>query len=683
MPEALPELERIVTKALAKDREKRYQTIKDMAIDLRRLRHQLEVEAELKRSAQPALSSAGTTVGSSGGQRAAAETATQSAARVTSSVGYFISKVNRHKKGAALVGVLVAIALVGLGDGLYRFFDWNIPAAQPSNSFEKVSLTKLTTSGKTIKAAISPDGNFIAHVLRQDGLQSLWVRQLSTASSLQLVPPAAIYYLGLAFSPDGSYVYYVKAGRSDEALGGLYQVSVLGGAERRLNIEVSGPVAPSPDGKQLAFAYHPDLESELMVANTDGSGQRKLAALDRPSFFGPPAWSPDGEKIVCPVFIMKSAEEGGSFMKVVAFRVKSGTEETLTPQNWVWIDKVAWLPGGGLIMIASDNTSSPLQVWHLSYPGGEVRKITNDLNNYTGVSVSASGDRIVAVQDDLSSNIWIAPRGDAARARQVTSGNYDGYDGLAWTPDGKIVYTSVLNGNHNLWMMEADGTTPKQLTTGAGQDYLPSVSPDGRYIVFVSRRTGTRNVWRMDIDGNDPKRLTDGDTLCPQFLPDSKWVLYASFDSRTATLCKVSIDGGAPVQLTDRDSRAALISKDSRVVSLSPGGKQIAYIVPDRTIEVISFDRFDRMRLIKRFHFPATASKELGWMPDGSAVAFVDTKDGVSNIWIRPLDSRKAIQLTDFKTERIFAFDWSRDGKQLLLSRGTVNNDVVLISETK
>lgn len=70
-------------------------------------------------------------------------------------------------------------------------------------------------------------------------------------------------------------------------------------------------------------------------------------------------------------------------------------------------------------------------------------------------------------------------------------------------------------------------------------------------------------------------------------------------------------------------------------------------------------------------------------MPDGTAFTYVDDRDGVSNIWAQPLDGRPPRQLTDFKGERIFHFDWSRDGSQLVFSRGFRAHDVVLIRDLK
>jgi TolB protein len=98
---------------------------------------------------------------------------------------------------------------------------------------------------------------------------------------------------------------------------------------------------------------------------------------------------------------------------------------------------------------------------------------------------------------------------DLMHGKQITSAKLEGDRGLAWTPDGKIVYTSLAGGNIDLWIMNPDGTNQKQLTTDPQQDFAPLVSPDNRYIVFNSMRGPLPSVWRMNIDGSNVKQLTD------------------------------------------------------------------------------------------------------------------------------------------------------------------------------
>ncbi len=187
---------------------------------------------------------------------------------------------------------------------------------------------------------------------------------------------------------------------------------------------------------------------------------------------------------------------------------------------------MAWLrEGNGLIFTAREQESSASQLWYLSYPGGDVHRITNDVNDYNGLSLSAESTALVTVQSDLLSSIWIAPSGEANRAAQIPSNNFDGIEGVSWTPDGKLVYGSRAGGNSDIWIANRDGTGQRQLTSDAGNNSWPSVSADGRYI----DRAGARHVWRMDSDGNNPRQLTNGgNEWYPDCSPDGLRVVYVN-----------------------------------------------------------------------------------------------------------------------------------------------------------
>src|SRR5262249_40127230 len=141
---------------------------------------------------------------------------------------------------------------------------------------------------------------------------------------------------------------------------------------------------------------------------------------------------------------------------------------------------------------------------------------------------------------------------------------------------------------------------------------------------------------------------------------------------------KVSIDGGEPIPV---------INKYALTPSVSPDGKLIAcYYVDEKTrASKIALFPFAGGDPVKLFDLPPNAAADprnqpLRWLPDGRAFTYIRTRGGVSNIWVQPVDGGESKQLTDFKTDRIFSFDFSRDGKQLALSRGVIDTDVVLIN---
>jgi eukaryotic-like serine/threonine-protein kinase len=682
LPEAPTELQRIVRKALRKDREERYQSIKDMLVDLRTLKQELEFEDKLDRSLPPDGRS-GTIYKTSSGQslRVAFETNEKlaqptrglPASRSTSSAEIIIQEIKRHKGGAIFAAS--AVGLIVLGIIAFMAYRLARPPAEATAiaPFQSTRISRLTSTGNSVDVAISPDGKYIAHIVNDGALRSLWVRQVATATNKQLIAPLASEYYGITFSPDGSYIYYVKSERN-KPLNELFQVSVLGGDSRKILSDVDTAVTFSPDGKLLAFMRNrpTEKETDLLIAGADGTNERVLATRKSDQHLWSPSWSPDGKLIAC---------VGGDKLKaqasVVGVSVADGTEQPLTTQRWRFIERLAWLPaGGGLVLLApADETSETSQIWFLSYPSGEARRITNDLNVYTALSLNGNSSALATVQANMLSNVWVAPNADANRAQQITTG-IGRYYSLSWTPDGRLLYASNSSGNLDLYISDADGNNQKQLTVNAGSNFGPIASPDGRYIVFLSNRAGAGyNLWRMDADGSNLKQLTrGGHDSGPQITPDGRWIVYASWLVGKPTVWKISIDGGEPVQLTD---------KYSRIPVISPDGKQFACSYWDERYDskfVIAIIPIEGGTPVKTLDLPTPTVR---WTSDGRALTYIDTQGSASNIWSQPIAGGPPRQLTDWKSDRIFNFAWSRDGKQLALARGVVTNDVVLISDAR
>jgi TolB protein len=508
-------------------------------------------------------------------------------------------------------------------------------------------------------------------VTQDEGRQSLWVRQVATSGIVQVVPPSPNGYLGLTFSRDGEYIYYAVLERQDFSV--LYRVPALGGGlPRKLVEEAIGPVAFSPDGRRMAFIRG---NHTLMVSDLDGGGATALAGRQGGESWQLPSWSPDGEKIACGVY-----SPDGNVWRLVEVSVKDGTERPLTQQKWQSVWGLAWLPGGdGLMVSGRYPETRHLQVWLLSYPGGEVRRVTNDLSSYVGLSLTADGQTLASVQGERLVNVWVAPAADAERARRVTTeaGRDEGLNGLALTPDGRVVYTARASEGSDLWIVGEDGRENLQLTANARDNYSPCVAPDGRHVVFVSTRTGRAQLWRMGIDGSNPVQLTDGPgtAVRPDCSPDGKWVFYHLSAGGARNVWKVALDGGAPVRLTDVSSARPVVSPDGRLVACAYGEAK-----PDAQIKlaVIPSEGGPPVRLIEA---PAAVkSLSLRWSPDGRRIVYIDSRDRVSNLWEQPLDGGQPAQLTNFKTDQVFQFDRSRDGKRLALARGREGSDVVLIS---
>lgn len=234
------ELERIVSKALTKEKEERYQTAKDLLIDLRRLQHRLEADAEMGRAA--ALGTASERRVRTDLTPAPVVSTSETAARIatatahpTSSAEFLIGEVKRHK-GWSLFVLALVVLVFGITFSVYRFAGQRQSIVQ---SQEEMKVRRLTSNGKAADAAISPDGRYVVHVLDDGGKQSLWLRQVETTSNMQILPPAEVSYLNLTFSRDGNYIYYEAWDRKNPYT--LYKTPVLGGLRES---SLRGLIAP-------------------------------------------------------------------------------------------------------------------------------------------------------------------------------------------------------------------------------------------------------------------------------------------------------------------------------------------------------------------------------------------------------------------------------------------------------
>jgi Tol biopolymer transport system component len=409
----------------------------------------------------------------------------------------------------------------------------------------------------------------------------------------------------------------------------------------------------------------------LVIAKADGSDEKTLASHKLSDSFclGGIAWSPDGKTIACSLNYNVAGE---NLMNVSAVRVSDGTETRISSVKWRDITGIAWLgEGRGLLVVAAEKGDSLPQIFHLSYPAGEVRQITHDLYDHRGISLAPNSRKLVTITNTWFSNIWVVPaKGDGRRTRQVTSGRED-YADLSWTPEGNLLATRTVNGKPDLWVMDTEGKNRKQLTFGPYLNFRGHYSPDSRHIVYMSNQKGSYNIWRMDADGANKIPLTTGPgEYSPRVSPDSRWVYYYSDVSGQRSVWKVQMEGGAPMRLTNKTASHPVVSPDGTLIACKYLDEQKSSKWQVAVIPISGGEP------VKTFELPYGIIR---WAPDGKSLTYFDTRDGVSNLWAQPLDGGRPKRLTDFSAERITIFDWSRDGSLIGLIRVSDINDLALL----
>ncbi|MDQ6786007.1 MAG: DUF5050 domain-containing protein, partial [Acidobacteriota bacterium] len=363
------------------------------------------------------------------------------------------------------------------------------------------------------------------------------------------------------------------------------------------------------------------------------------------------SWSPDGATIaIC----AGRLENGRKRAELLEISLTDGSEHQIPVPDWDYIDDVQWLSDkNGLLVTARETSGSPFQVWLVSYPNGETRRITQDIENYNSLSLTADSRTLVAEQSISHYNIWSASLTDTKQEKQLTFGRAanDGYFGVAAMPDGRIVYTSPRSGNTDLWIMNADGSNQRQLTDKAGENVRPEPSADGNFIFFVSTRTGAERIWRIDADGGNAKQLTDGDGFQnrPIASPDGNWVYYNWGQGINSLIWKVSVEGGKPIRVSTNEHAEAF--------SISPDGKLLVFQQYDKgsrtpwQFGVMRTDTGETVRL-----FDNQMAGRIEWSADSKALVYIESPKFL-NLWQQPLDGKSPHRITNFDTQQLRAFD--------------------------
>jgi serine/threonine protein kinase len=660
-PELPAALERIVSKALEKDREQRYRSAADLRQDLQGLQH--EVDSSL---ADPGTS-----------------THTSATAAIL-----------RHRKTAVVTRTLIAVALLlAAGFGVYSLL--NRTGSQP---FKDFTVTQITNTGKAELAAISPDGKYVLHLQNDNGRQSLRLRNIATGSDTQIVAPTPARYTSLVFSPDGNYVYFRQLINSIGSDWDVYRMPVLGGTQQLIARDVDSDITFSPDARQLAYVRANDPEVgkyRLLSANPDGSAETILA-IENIEGVGneayPPfaAWSGDGKEIA--YSYAKMTDQPGA---IKAFDLASSRLSVLErfPSSLTfelcWPSKRNWL-----MLLHTENGpnfASP-QIAAVSVQNGKLYPVTRDTNSYSTLTLSADGKTAATVQVKITETLDLLPV--SGESTQTAAGSQlDDVSAFDWSSDEKL----IVSDGSQLLRVGRDDVKEVALASDPGAAVLSLARCSNSYVLVSWAYYGGRHdraIWRINADGSDPKQLSSGSyDIAPSCSPDGHWAYYVD---GLRTLMRVPVDGGRPeivpgskIPNSDRllgsgdfspDGRGLVLIADTYDPVSQEGRPKLAIIALDSTSASASVPR-----LLEPHPGIVSGSLYSGgarFSPDGKSVVYVIRENGIGNLWMQPIDGAPGHQITKFTSGLIAGFRWSPDRKTLAVMRTHKTSDVVVLRDT-
>lgn len=569
---------------------------------------------------------------------------------------------------AAFIVLLVGAVVIGSWYARNRNFEPHAPVLSAPFATEKIS-----TNGKVFNAVLSPDGKTVVYTngkLREK--QSVWLRQLDDGSNVPIIPPSDESYFGLALSPDGKLLYFVRQSREKGEQINLYRVSIFGGIPQKITETTEGWISLSPDGSKISFVRCPHRDDEncaLWIADSaDGGNERKLAARPRPFRIGDNQIAPDGKSVT---FAVGQSENSGNEFGLYTVDLESGAESELSKEKFFNIKNLVWLPDkSGLLVTAARVPNKNFRIWQISAATGEASPLTKDSETYSVLSLDREATKIISTQIRPNFTARLFSFENPTVSRDLADAS-----SIDFAPDGKIYFSSILSGNEEIWSINADGSGQRQLTNNPAEESVPVVSPDGNSIFFASNRSGAAQIWRMNSDGSNQSQITQKDGGFPLSVSaDGEWIYYHHGINRT--LWRVSVKSGA---------EQIVLNKARSRFTVSPDGTQVAYVERQDEERILAIASLANGQIQKTFHLADRKSHLFTpkWMPDGKNLVYFSATNEFDNfvLWMQPLDADTPRQIVALGNQEPsgYALAISPDGKTFAVVQGEWLHDAVLL----
>jgi len=617
-----------IEKALEKDPGERYQTARELVVDLRRLVRQ--------KVAEPAL------------------------------------PVVHAGRPGRLKWFLAAVLLLGVGG----VTGWLVhrPSAAEANPLANATFNRLTDfEGVERDAAISPDGRFVAFLSNRSGPLDIWVSQVGTGSAVNLTQGKTGNLDGLVralgFSGDGTQIWFHEA----DVTTPLRILPLMGGAPRVFlaNSPVKTPLfnaAWSPDGTRLVY-HTADPGDPMFVTDRTGANPHQILRSKPGTHNHYPVWSRDGQWIYFVQGVPATSE-----MDLWRISPNGGDPERLTQHNSE-VSYPAPLDLQTVVYVARDRDGSGPWLWALDANRKTTHRISFGLEKYISVAASADGRHLVATEASLIASLWSVPiLSRTAEERDAKPYPVGTVRALGPRFGGtSLFYLSSRGTGDGLWRYQDGQTT--EIWKGSDGALLdpPAVSADGRRVAIVLRRNGKSTLHLATAEGSEFQPLGESINIlgAADWSPDGQWIVTGGADSQSPGVFKIPVGGGMPVRLTTGQASNPVWSPDGNLIVYS--GENVGYFAPLLAVRPdgtpVKLPSIEVLREGVRARF----------LPNSSGLVFMQGPLSAQNLSLLDLATMKTRALTHLDNAgTIRAFDISPDGN-IVFDRLRDNSHVVLI----
>jgi serine/threonine protein kinase len=572
------------------------------------------------------------------------------------------------KRVAVAAMVVLTPGIVVLGSWVSRNRSANTAAPILSASFAS---EQLSADGQVRNAVISLDGKQVFYTNGIERQQSVWRRQLASSQGIEIIPPSADAYFGLALSPDDHFLYFVRGSRTIRDAG-VYRVAISGGAPTKILSGVEGWLSLSPDGTRISFVRCPYTREEycsLWVADAiDGKHERKLTSRPQPIRISDNRISPDGKTVA---FAVGQSENQANDFGLAEIDIRTGVEREMTAEKFFDIKNLTWLPNkDGVLITASRIPNKHFRIWQVSTATGNVQPLTNNADSYSRLSLDRAGRLLITTRGKEDFRLLLS-NGEPLSAPQILTAA----SRVVFSSRSTLVFSSVMSGNDEIWSTNVDGSGLRQLTSDPADDIWPVVSTENDVIFFASNRTGNSQIWRMNADGSDQTQVTFKAGGYPLGIsPDERWVYYRHGVDQT--LWRASTQGGR---------EELVFGTRAPFFAVSPDGRYVAFAERSGNNKIMRIATLADGRVGGTFVVAnqQAAAIDIAWMPDGNGLLYDFAANGTHVLKLQPIDGKTPREIADLGIESVNSFAVAPDGQRFAIVQGTWKYDAVLLRGLK